>query len=372
MHGKIVQLLNIFHHKQILNFLLTKINTKMKKLNLLLIAFLMVPVLFLTSCKEESTGDDDNNTETKAASVILKEYLVAEEMDISNIITTTDGKKFVVAAPTNEDKTPVTDAEAEAWADGYYIMDIRNATDFSGSEAGQGHIAGAENVAFADILTKAEAATKPILVVCYSGQTACFATALLRLAGYDAQALKWGMSGWNSEFDKWTGKIGDIADGNSNWSYDAAPATSVYDAPSISSTSTDGHTILMEQVQNVITEGFGANSVSGADVLDNPTGYFINNYFGDGDYIGFGHVKGAYRINPLTLENTNTLDPEGKVVTYCYTGQTSAVITAYLNVLGYDAYSLTYGMNGLYNTNSQWASNQWGKDSKSKDYPTVD
>ena len=35
------------------------------------------------------------------------------------------------------------------------------------------------------------------------------------------------------------------------------------------------------------------------------------------------------------------------VVVYCYTGQTSAHMAAYLRVLGYDAKSLLFGMNGM-------------------------
>ena len=46
-------------------------------------------------------------------------------------------------------------------------------------------------------------------------------------------------------------------------------------------------------------------------------------------------------------------------MTYCYTGQTSAVVTAYLRVLGYDAYSLTFGMNGIWNENPAWVLNKW-------------
>ena len=89
--------------------------------------------------------------------------------------------------------------------------------------------------------------------------------------------------------------------------------------------------------------------------------YFINNYFSEADYTAFGHIDGAYRINPLTLagKEYNNLDASKEVVTYCYTGQTSAVISAYLNVLGYDAYSLKFGMNGLWNLNPAWVTNQW-------------
>ena len=64
------------------------------------------------------------------------------------------------------------------------------------------------------------------------------------------------------------------------------------------------------------------------------------------------------------------LDPgaNAQVVTYCYTGQTSALLTACLRVLGYDAYSLKFGMNGLYNSNPSWTSNKWSA-TVPKDYP---
>jgi rhodanese-related sulfurtransferase len=119
------------------------------------------------------------------------------------------------------------------------------------------------------------------------------------------------------------------------------------------------------------TDGF--KTATGTDVLNNPTSYFINNYFSETDYSGFGHVDGAYRVHPLTLADdlTKNLDPAGKIVTYCYTGQASAVITAYLNVLGYDAYSMTFGMNGIYNNNTAWTTNQWGGDSNPKNLSTV-
>jgi len=105
----------------------------------------------------------------------------------------------------------------------------------------------------------------------------------------------------------------------------------------------------------------------------------VNNYFSEAHYTGFGHIANAYRILPLTIEgkefqNLNS-NANAKVVTYCYTGQTSAVMTACLRVLGYDAYTLTFGMNGLYNTNPFWNDtqiiNQWGADSNPKNLPLV-
>jgi len=330
----------------------------MKKLSFYLIVLFLLPTFIFTSCK------DDEKVEP--ASVILANYLQENHMDLGDIIKyhgTTD-IKFVTGAP-------ATDADVAGWAANFHIMDIRAAADYTA-----GHISGAINVAFGDILTEAaNAGSKRVLVVCYSGQTACYATALLRLSGYpDAQALKWGMSGWNNDFaNPWNSKIGsNTADGHANWTTAAAPANVKFDAPTLSE-SGDGATILASRVAAVVAAGFSPATASGADVLGNPSNYFINNYFSETDYAGFGHIDGAYRINPLTLADDliYDLDPNGKVVTYCYTGQTSAVITAYLRVIGYDAYSMTYGMNGIYNTNTAWTTNQWGADSNPKALSTV-
>ena len=334
----------------------------MKNFKFLIGLFILSSFLF-TAC---DSGDDPTGGDTPTpAYTLMKDYLVNNNMDLPNILTNSDGAKFVAAAPAEDG--------LDAFLAKYYIMDMRNSTDYS-----NGHIEGAVNVAFKDIITQApNAQGKPILIVCYSGQTACYATSLMRMYGYsNTQALKWGMSGWNeATAGPWNGKVGDEAKGHSNWSYASPPAAQVFPDPTISSLSTDGKTILQKRVEQVLAAGFGAATVSGSDVLNNPSNYFINNYFSETDYLGFGHIKDAQRILPLKFEDNsmNKLDPVpgAKVVTYCYTGQTSAVITAYLRVLGYDAYSLTFGMNGMYNSNPQWSTNQWGHDSKPKSLPLV-
>ena len=93
-------------------------------------------------------------------------------------------------------------------------------------------------------LHAAATADKPILVVCYTGQTACYATSLLRLYGYeDTQALKWGMSGWDSQFDKWTPNCKTLNDAN-NWTSKRGFCRVVLDAPGWTSNSTNGADIL--------------------------------------------------------------------------------------------------------------------------------
>jgi rhodanese-related sulfurtransferase len=278
--------------------------------------------------------------------------MIANGLDLNNILVNADGAKFVTAAP--------DEVDLQTFLDKYYIIDIRSNTDFTA-----GHIESAKNIAFTDILNDAPNADGyPILVVCYTGQSACYATSLLRLAGYsNSQALKWGMSGWNpATADPWNSAIGDPAQGHSNWVYSAEPSPIVFSEPDISSSSTDGSDILYERIEQVVSEGF--KGVSGVEVLENPGDYFVNNYFSETDYTAFGHIANAYRINEdLLLDGDGYLglDSESNaVVNYCYTGQTSAVLTAWLRVLGYDAYSLKFGVNGLYNSNQAWETNQWG------------
>lgn len=330
----------------------------MKKLSLVIIGLLLIPTLFLTSCDK----GDDTLVVSVPAQKLMVDYMLANNLDIDKIDTSVDGVKFVAGPP--------AEADLAAFLAKYYIIDIRSADVFAKS-----HITGAKNVPFANILAEGAAAgSKPVLVVCYTGQTASYATALMRLSGFkNTQALKWGMSGWNSATaGSWNSNIGNSANGNANWTYDGAPTNMVFTKPIISSLSTDGATILKNRIETVIAEGF--KTASSGDVLASPNSYFVNNYFSAADYSSFGHIKGAYRINPLTLADNSYLglDPAAKVVTYCYTGQTSAVVTACLRVLGYDAYSLSFGMNGMYNDNTAWgtSANKWSAGT-SKNLPVV-
>ncbi len=303
----------------------------MKKLSFYFIALFLLPTLVLTSCKKD-------NEETFDAQKELTTHLVAQNLDLNTIL---DG--FVMAAPDNGDVS------------NKYIIDIRTADEFA-----TGHIADAHRTDWANILVEAAKANKDILVVCKTGQTATYASTLLRLSGYKtAKALKWGMSGWNASLDMWSSNTGDIAVGNANWTTDAAPTNLTYSSPQFSATSTTATEILKERVAAVLAEGF--KGTSAADVLDNAGTYFVNNYFNEADYTSFGHVKGAYRINPLLVSDgqVNFLDPSKTVVTYCYTGQTSGAITAYLRVIGYDAKSIMFGMNKFNNSSSAWTSNKW-------------
>ncbi len=324
----------------------------MKKLFQILFLSAILSVVFFSSCKE-STSEDPG---AKSESEILQEYLVSSGMDLDKIITSAAGNKFV-------------SWPAEADVSGKYVIDIRSEDAFNA-----GHIEGAIHTSVGNILNEAANADgKQILIACVTGQTACFATSLLRLYGYpEAQALKWGMSGWNNDTDVWSNKTGNTGDGELSTA--AAPENVEYNNPTLNTGATTGDAILKARVEAVVAE-WGNATVSGADVIASPANYFVNNYFSADHYTGFGHVEGAVRVNPLKVGDgsINFLDPSKKVVTYCYTGQTSAVITAYLRVLGYDAKSMLFGMNQLNHNNGFWTTgevaNHWGVNANPKGHP---
>ena len=289
---------------------------------------LLVPAILFTGCKE-STEETPANESYK----ILTDYMVAQGLDLPDVLA-----GWIVGAP--------AEADLATFLGTYDIFDIRSAQDF-----GTSHIEGAKNVPFANVVDEAAVATKPILVVCYTGQSAGHAVMALRLSGYsDAVVLKFGMSGWNSNTAaSWENNIGNVAVGHDNWvdapGNPAAPET--FDTPVINTTATTGAAILAEQVSKMLTTGF--KGVANEAVLSSPSNYHINNYWASSDVEHYGHINGAYRIQPLSIAGGQmaNLDPGKEVVTYCWTGQTSSMITAYLTVLGYNTVSLKFGANGM-------------------------
>lgn len=297
----------------------------MKNLFKILFAITLINVMFLSSCKE-----DDPEPVAGDHFATLTTYMAANSMDLPNVL---DG--WITAPPAAED--------VATFIDTYKVIDLRSADKFA-----EGHIEGAVNATLAGIVDAAQGATKPILVVCYTGQTAGHGVVALRLSGFtNAKVLKWGMSGWTEGTSgPWAGATGNGAVGHENWSAsDATKTDATFETPEITVTATDGAGILAERVTAMLSGGF--KGVVNADVLTAPANYHINNYWAATDVEHYGHIAGAYRTNPLTIANITALDPSSTVVTYCWTGQTSSMVTAYLSVLGYDAASLKFGTNGM-------------------------
>ena len=108
----------------------------------------------------------------------VKDYFNAIPEGGNNIITLEDAK------------TAVTEGTAS-------VVDVRSADDFA-----LGHVAGAVNLPFGENMQQgfADLPAGKLIVTCYSGQTAGQVTAVLRMLGYDAVSMRFGMKlGWIAE-----------------------------------------------------------------------------------------------------------------------------------------------------------------------------
>lgn len=298
----------------------------MKRLHQLLFLVLIYSLTVFSGCKVSNSEEPGVGSFT-----VLTNYLAVNNMDLPDILS-----GWIVAAP--------APADVDAFISNYHIIDLRSSQDFDG-----GHIEGAVNATLAGIVTAANGVTKPILVVCYTGQTAAHGVVALRLSGHaDAKVLKWGMAGWSSAFSgPWTSNTGNVGSSSPNWEAPPGSLATIekHDFPNLSTSATEGAAILAERVSAMINGGF--SGIGNTDVLDDPAKYFINNYWAAADVETYGHIKTASRVSPLAISNLSDLNPNKPVVTYCWTGQTSSMVTAYLTVLGYNAKSLKFGTNGM-------------------------
>ncbi len=305
----------------------------MSKFKLLMITMLM-GVLLVTSCKKDEP-------EVINEAQVLVEYLESTSSPLMKDYVNTDMPSIIAASEVNT--LNLTNQ--------VYIIDIRAAADFT-----LGHIANAHNVAPADVLTHIKgvnlASYTKVAIVCYTGQTAGWAASILRIMGYDkVYSMKWGMCSWNTFFaKKWNDAI---AAGNSQAAQfvtTSTPKAAAGELPVLSTGKKTGQEILEARVAAVLAEGYSAASVSNATVFGALSNYYVVNYWSAAHY-ALGHIPGAMQYEPKQsiklAADLKTLPTNKPVVVYCYTGQTSSFMAAYLRLLGYDAKSLLYGVNGM-------------------------
>jgi rhodanese-related sulfurtransferase len=302
------------------------------KLSLFLVTLLALSVW---GCSEKST---DATPEPVNEAQVLLSHLEANGDYINtsapSVIAASDVRTMMLSNPTKQ-----------------YIIDVRAAADFTA-----GRIEGAKNVTIANLLSHMKTITPSnydrIVIVCYSGQSAAFGASLLRLMGYNnVFSMKFGMASWATQFatSTWKANVGNSR-ANDFVSTSAAKNTAG-SLPTISTGKTSGTEILEARVNTLLTEGFSAASITNATLYTALSNYYIINYWSAAEYADPGHISGAVNYIPKSeLKSTvalKTLPTNKTVVVYCYTGQTSAYIAAYLKLLGYDAKSLNYGGNGM-------------------------
>jgi rhodanese-related sulfurtransferase len=231
------------------------------------------------------------------------------------------------------------------------IIDLRSAGQYA-----EGHIKGAVNKKFEDLLSYFETGIKPfeyekIVLVCDDGQISGYTTSLLRLRGYgNVYSIRWGMSSWNKKYAEkgWlqglSGKYEQALDTVT------APKPVAKEMPLLSTGFGTGKDVSDAMFKKLFAEGTSNVLITADEVFSNPANYFVINLERKDKYED-GHIPGAVRYKPDgTLGFTQemaTIPTDKTVVLYCGTGHNSAFATAYLRLFGYDARTLRYGNNSF-------------------------
>jgi len=240
-------------------------------------------------------------------------------------------------------------AEINAGEITHFIIDFRSADDY----ANAGHIENAVNWELPDLIDNRGQipAGAKVICVCYSGQTASHASAALNMLDYDAWNLKFGMCGWTNDETVNLGKWANLTENTDiEFVTDAFTLDDAFDYPVQELESEDVMEAAKYYIDTYLDAGW--KKISNADLWvnlqdgDASNDPVMLNYWPETMYVN-GHFPGAVQMSPITLESLVGVDPSKQVIVYCHTGQTSSKIVLWLNTLGYDAYSLLYGVNAI-------------------------
>jgi len=306
----------------------------LRKRLLVLILFLSMPLFFGCSDDDDDPVVDEFKIVTDAGDVYYTEYTTAGGMGVNVTIDT------VFEWLTDDDSS-----------NDPFIIDWRSTTDFDA-----GHIRDAVNWSLGDLNSKFNELPqdKLILNVCYTGQNASYATAVMNIlaqdsdySGIEAVNLKFGMCAVSTTLpntDKWATQVA-ADEWVTSLETDAQTLSQEYSFPAMETGES--------KLAGIMNSKFSAAdwTISAEEAFTNSGNYFTLNYWPEDRYLDPGHVPGAYQFTPnndlKAAENLKYLPTDKTIIVYCYTGQTSAQVTAYLRLLGYDAKSLLYGANGF-------------------------
>jgi rhodanese-related sulfurtransferase len=225
---------------------------------------------------------------------------------------------------------------AIAEGDAPYIVSLRSADDYA-----KGHIPGAVNMSFGDLSTLPK--DEEIVVYCYTGQSASFATAVLGILGYDVMNLRHGMSSWSDDPDVYVKRYS----GGAGYDTETTPNTGGSHAMPVldNTTSSDDAEIVKAAALTVAPKYISAADLH-MKIAEGEDMTILS--VRKADAYAAGHIPGAINApyGPDIINALSQLNPDAPVYVYCYTGHTGSQTTALLQMLGYDAYNVSFGMCG--------------------------
>ncbi|MDF1597361.1 MAG: rhodanese-like domain-containing protein [Acidimicrobiia bacterium] len=333
-----------------------------KRMNLLILFIVMG--LFVSACGSDDTTETTETTAAAAAETTIP--MVATTMvemtttTVAPTTTTTEAidESAVLAAHITAalaDWSPTISAEAlfENLSDGDesndpFILSVRAPDAYA-----LGHIEGAYNIPWKEIADPANLAKlptdQPIVVYCYTGHTGQVAATLLRIFGYDATNLKFGMMGWTDDDTilataRYTGAPGYPTETEAN------ELTVEYEPPTLTTGETAAVDIAIASAQSFLADWGPTTSaealfenLSDGDDANNP---FVLSVRAPDAY-ALGHVEGAYNIGWKAIADPASLamlPSDEQIIVYCYTGHTGQVAATALKLLGYDSVNMKFGM----------------------------
>lgn len=257
----------------------------------------------------------------------------------------------------------------------HFVVSVRKAEHYA-----LGHVPGAINIYWKDIAKednlKKLPTDKHIVTYCYTGHTGQIGATVLKLLGYDVSNMKYGIMSWTKDATvRVQTAFSEETDAHDFPISTEVPQTKTYDLPDPNYVdSEDAMTILQAAADQycsnkgpVTTAQALFDNLNDGNAANDPQIISVRKAE---DYAK-GHIPGAINIywkDIAKLENLKKIDPSRPVVTYCYTGHTGQIACTVLNILGYDALNLKWGIMSWTKDPNVRVQNAFNEDVDAHDY----
>ncbi len=259
-----------------------------------------------------------------------------------------------------------------------YVLSVRSAEHYA-----LGHVPGAENVPWREVANEGALDSvptdQPITVYCYTGHTGGAATLVMGAMGYDATNMKYGMTAWTRDEDIRVFAPYDEETGSDFPTVtDPTEATETFELPELNvTTSQEDAEIIRAAGEAYLSAGTAPTITAEAlfDILndgDDTNDPFVISVRSPEAY-ALGHIEGAINIpwkQIVKTENLEKIPADQDIVVYCFTGHSGALATTALNMLGYNATNMKFGMVAWTKDNDIRATSAFDDAVDSHDYPT--
>jgi rhodanese-related sulfurtransferase len=247
---------------------------------------------------------------------------------------------------------------------GPIIIDLRNADPDMPHPYALGHIPGAIHIPWRKIAEwrylKDLPKDRKLVVYSSTGQIGGQVSAILNILGFDAVNLMWGITSWTASADVAPGRYEKSRD--TVWSSGGSFRTVIrinepqetYELPNYEEKGSHGGFEAVLSAALLYLNALDKSFTISAPELDRLLNFSANPFLvplvldvRDDTAYRIGHIDNCLHITLGALfkrENLRRLPPGRQVVAYCETGHDSGQAAALLNLLGYDAVSLKWGI----------------------------